>query len=222
MLGGFKDLLWYSDPEIRWHHHPQMCISLVVDDIGAEGGIGHIINHLANFIRLNRFAHHISDLLLTELMADSRSHRVSKGMGEERIVQLWHIFCWLVAQLLDEEVGLSDLLDEFFVHFSDWVGETVERFDTFAEIYDHNIHHRAQRKIIWQHSSEARISKLCEVKIYLLAVLNYWSEFLEARIEIDVDEGGQCLVVMPLTQVEVPAHVVDLARVADVLCACTK
>ena len=79
VLWGLEHKLRYSDANVGGHHHPEMCVGLVVDDFGSKWRVWQVINHLSDLVQFDRVVHHLSHLLLTELVLFGSAHRILEG-----------------------------------------------------------------------------------------------------------------------------------------------
>ena len=56
-----------------------MCVGLVVDDVGSKWRVWQIIDHLSDLVQFDRVVHHLSHLLLTELVLFGGAHGILEG-----------------------------------------------------------------------------------------------------------------------------------------------
>ena len=134
-------------------------------------------------------------------------------------MELWHGLKGVLAKFLDEVVRLVDGLYEILVYRLNWMSHSENRLNTLAEKDDHHIDLWTQWQVVIHKVSETGVSILSEIKSDWTTVLDRTAPFLEICLQEYVNKASESLIVMFLSQGEVPAEVVCLILNANVFSA---
>ena len=121
-----------------------MRVEIVIDDVGAQRGVGQVVDHFGDLVVLDRLAHHVGDLLLAEFVPAGRPQRILEGEAKELPVALGKHSLGLLAQLADEVCRVRNRLNVVLVELRDRIGHSIDCFDSFDKVDENCVDERAQ------------------------------------------------------------------------------